>query len=86
MSDRLPMDYYKTLEKFLTASSNSVALYLSEQEQADVKSYIDHAEYGVAWELLWYLVQERRSHIPPELIECGEKMGFDTQNIFRPHT
>ena len=78
MTEGWPKEYFETLEKLLTASLEGVKEYLSEQDHADIKDYIDHGEYGVGWDLLWHLVHMQQLPVPPELIECGQRMGFDT--------
>lgn len=71
---------FNTLEQLLNASLEHTRPYISSQNYEDVKDYIEHGEYGVGWELLWYLVNDKGFPIPAELIKCGDMMGFDTSS------
>jgi len=70
-------EYYQELEQLLVNTLNEVKIHISEQDYCDVQDYIEHGEYGVGWELLWHLTQEKNLVVSGDLVICGEKMGFD---------
>lgn len=70
------MKKYEKLENLMQISLNEFSPYLSEQNIKDITEYIFYGEYGVAWELLWYLVDKQNLALSKELIFVGEEMGF----------
>jgi hypothetical protein len=65
----------ENLTALLAASLEAMADAIPLADRDDVQDYIDHGEYGVAWELLWHFAGDTPL---PTLIEAGELMGFDT--------
>ncbi|WGY73046.1 hypothetical protein KEC55_33915 [Burkholderia cepacia] len=64
------------LERLLQKSLAAVETDLSEQDRSDVREYIDHGEYGVAYELLAFVLNKQKLAHPTALIEAGRKMGM----------
>ncbi|WGY73052.1 hypothetical protein KEC55_33950 [Burkholderia cepacia] len=65
------------LERLLQKSLAAVETDLSEQDRSDVREYINHGEYGVAYELLAFVLNKQKLVRPTALIEAGRKMGMD---------
>lgn len=76
MNDQDKAELYRSLEGLMTSALNKARGSLSEQDAEDVQEYIDHGEYGVAWELLWHIVNEKKLEASEELISCGKKMNL----------
>lgn len=64
------------LERLLLESLAAVETDLSDQDRSDVREYIDHGEYGVAYELLAFVLDKQQLAHPTALIEAGRKMGM----------
>jgi hypothetical protein len=47
---------------------------MSDKARRDVSEYLDHGEYGVAYELLTFLLDGQNLERPVILIEAGRKM------------
>ena len=69
--------FYRKLEALLATALEKTSGVLDEQDVEDVRQYIAHGEYGVGWELLWHLVNDKKLEAPAELVESGEMMNFD---------
>lgn len=63
------------LDRLLQESLAAVEANLSEQDRSDVREYIDHGEYGVAYELLTFVLNRRKVAHPAALTEAGKKNG-----------
>ncbi|MGU7771831.1 hypothetical protein ACV229_16880 [Burkholderia sp. MR1-5-21] len=68
--------HFDELERLLRESLESVAKHLSDQDRSDVSEYLDHGEYGVAYELLAFVLDKQRLAWPVTLVEAGKKMGM----------
>jgi hypothetical protein len=77
MTERTSEAHLSQLEHLLRLSLDQVSNLLTEQEIIDIQEYIQHGEYGVGWELLWFIIKERELPEPSELKQCGVEMGFD---------
>jgi len=64
------------LERLLSESLATVSEKLSKQDQRDVSEYLDHGEYGVAYELLAFALDKLELQRPASLVEAGKKMGM----------
>lgn len=68
-----------SLEEFepdLRNALESVAKQLPAQDLRDVEEYLDYGEYGVAYELLIFLLDKQQLAWPVTLKEAGMQMGF----------
>lgn len=66
-----------TAENLKTLIANSLTMMADRvppDDANDVQDYVDHGEYGIAWELLWHFVGDAP---PPPLVAAGRLMGFD---------
>jgi hypothetical protein len=54
---------------------------MSATDKKDIRDYIEHDEYGVAWELFWSIAKEDQLVVPPSLAEAGRLMNFDTNDV-----
>lgn len=70
------MKKYIKLENLMSIALKEFSPNLSEQDIKNITEYIMHGEYGVAWELLWYLVDEQDLIPSEELILAGQEMGL----------
>ncbi|WP_089339118.1 hypothetical protein [Burkholderia singularis] len=68
--------HFDELERLLRTSLQSVAKNLSDKDQADICEYLDHGEYGVAYELLDFVLDKQHLERPTTLVEAGRKMGM----------
>lgn len=64
------------LARLLQESLAAVETNLSDQDRSDVREYLDHGEYGVAYELLKFVLDKQQLAHPIALIEAGRKMGM----------
>ncbi|EOH6078112.1 hypothetical protein ACMAVI_005581 [Burkholderia cenocepacia] len=64
------------LDRLLQESLAAVETELSEQDRRDVREYLDHGEYGVAYELLAFVLDKQQVVHPAALIEASRKMGM----------
>jgi hypothetical protein len=62
------------LERLLEESLAAVEADLSDQDRSDVREYLDHGEYGAAYELLAFVLDKQLLAHPTALIEAGRKM------------
>lgn len=60
--------------RLVTESIAAVESDLSEQDRSDVREYHVHGEYGVAYELLAFVLDKTQVAHPTALIEGGRKM------------
>jgi len=70
--------HFKKLEILMVSALDQAKPYISGTVCDDVKSFVDHGEYGVGWELLWFAIQSEKVTPSADLIECGKRMGFET--------
>jgi len=57
----------------------SLAEQLSAPDRRDVGEYLDHGEYGAAYELLTFLLDKKQLAWPITLKEAGKQMGLSDQ-------
>jgi hypothetical protein len=77
MSREERLAHYAELERLLNDVLKQLHKQLPPRTRADALAYIDHAEYGLAWEVLWDLVHKDRLPVPVDLAKCGQLMDFD---------
>ncbi|WP_155294366.1 MULTISPECIES: hypothetical protein [Burkholderia] len=63
------------LPRLLQESLAAIETELSEQDRSDVREYLDHGEYGGAYELLAFVLDKQKLPQPTALIVAGRKMG-----------
>ena len=68
--------YYDELETLLKGAYGVLAADLSEQDRNDVEEYLEHGEYGVAYDLLRFLVENEQLVLPESLTMAGRLMGM----------
>lgn len=73
---KLDQSYYDELERLLRESLDSASKNLSDQDRRDVSEYLDHGEYGVAYELLACALNKQHVERPAPLVKAGKKMGM----------
>ncbi len=73
------MDSSEELERNLWDALESVAKELSTQDRRDIGEYLDHGEYGAAYELLTFLLDKKQLAWPITLKEAGKQMGLSDQ-------
>lgn len=67
---------YDDIEKLLRESLMQVEDHISDSDHKDVAEYLDFGEYGVAYELLIFVLDKGRIDRPDSLREAGQKMGM----------
>lgn len=76
---------YKLLEKRLEDLTAYFADKLPEQNLSDIKEYIYHGEYGLAYEVLCYAIVELNQKVNPDtyenIVNLGQSMNID-KNIW----
>lgn len=65
-----------SVEKLLEESLAEVATQIRRQDHSDITEYIDHGEYGVAYEMLTFVVDRAGILRPATLNEVGKRMGM----------
>ncbi|WP_376711361.1 hypothetical protein [Pseudochrobactrum lubricantis] len=70
--------YYLKIESLLMDSLNRVSECIDDKDGKDVLEYIHHQEYGVAWELLWCILIDKKLDIPESMRISGKMMGLGT--------
>ncbi len=85
---RIPDAYYRDLEDRLRALSERFRAGLPAAEVSYVDLYLDHGEYGLAFELLVALLGDRSTAVPPDdavaaLRDLAETMGLDATPVER---
>ena len=68
--------YYDDIERLLRESLTQVEMHISDRDRKDVTEYLDFGEYGVAYELLTFVLDKARICRPDSLSEAGQKMGM----------
>jgi len=72
---------YEALEEGLNAINAPREGWLTEEERAQVGDFIEVGEYGLAYEVLSDILDERGVAVPAdiyhELVRLGRKMGLD---------
>ncbi|MEK7602313.1 MAG: hypothetical protein AAB472_02410 [Patescibacteria group bacterium] len=71
-------EYLKQVKSLLTISLTALESSLLPQDAQELFHYIEHTEYGIAWETLWRIVKDNHLPVPPELLEVGKLIGHDT--------
>ncbi len=69
-------NHYAKLENLLRGALDQVGAALSERDRTDVSEYLDHGEYGVAYELLTFVLDKQQIAHPKELRQAGGEMGL----------
>ncbi|MBC8719180.1 hypothetical protein [Ochrobactrum sp. Marseille-Q0166] len=69
---------FQKIESLLIESLNKVSEYIDDKDHKDVQEYINHQEYGVAWELLWCILVDKQVIIPESMRISGRMMGLGT--------
>lgn len=69
-------NHYAKLEKLIRGALDQVSAALSERDMTDVSEYLDHGEYGVAYELLTFVLDKQQIAHPKELQQAGGEMGL----------
>lgn len=72
----LDKSHFDELGRLLRESLAAVTNDLSDQDRNDVHDYLDHGEYGVAYELLAFVIDKQRLARPTALVNAGKKMGI----------
>lgn len=67
------------LERNPRNALESVAEQLSAPDRRDICEYLDHGEYGVAYELLTFLLDKKQLAWPVTWKEAGKQMGLADQ-------
>ena len=75
------LDHYRALEKMISNSLKQMESYIGCKNVSDVSTFIRVGEYGLAWELLGFLIIKNNQKFPNELIEAGNLMGLNIENI-----
>ncbi len=71
-----PVERFQKIENLMIESLNQVSEYVDDRDRKDVLEYIDHQEYGVAWELLWSILIDKKLDIPESMKVSGKMMGL----------
>jgi len=71
------MHDYDDMERLLRESLNQVAADMSDRDRKDVVEYLDFGEYGIAYELLTFILDRERIDRPDSLRKAGCKMAKD---------
>lgn len=69
---------FQKIESLLIESLNKVSEYIDDKDHKDVQEYINHQEYGVAWEFLWCILVDKQVIIPESMRISGRMMGLGT--------
>ncbi|MGD1326335.1 hypothetical protein ACNHE5_15720 [Pandoraea pnomenusa] len=69
--------HYCELERLLRESLAMVVSDISDQDRNDVHEYLEHGEYGVAYELLEFVIGKQGVARPTALVEAGKRMGMN---------
>lgn len=67
---------YAKLEKLLRDALDQVSTVLPECDKTDVSEYLDYGEYGVAYDLLTFVLDKQQIAHPKELRQAGGEMGL----------
>lgn len=73
-------EYYQKLETLLLKSLEQANEHFDEnnhEEYSNVKEYIDHNEFGLAWELLLFIFVSKKLSIPESMRTSGKIMGLE---------
>jgi hypothetical protein len=73
----MKIGHFDRLEELMSEAILELRPLMSDQGAADAQMYIEHDEFGVAWELLWFIVNNNNIIPPNSLLESGKMMGFD---------
>jgi hypothetical protein len=69
---------YESLEKKLRVVLSYFATKLRSELVDEIREFIEHREYGVAYELLCHLITSENQRIPPNIfkmiVELGQQM------------
>lgn len=71
------MHDYDDIERLLRESLNQVEVGMSDRDRKDVVEYLDFGEYGIAYELLTFVLDRERIDRPDSLRKAGHKMGMN---------
>jgi hypothetical protein len=69
-------EYYIEIESLMKSSLNELEYSLSSAELSDVKDYIENAEYGLAYDLLTHILNEKKIEFPKNLLLAAKRMGI----------
>lgn len=72
----LNKEYYIKLRDLISLSLEELKPKLSEQEIIDIQDYINVGEYGVAYDLLSYVIQDKSLNFPENLKIAAKMMGL----------
>ena len=70
----------QNLELLMIDSLKHMKQNMIDVDISDVQEYIDHGEYGVAWDLMWHIAINNKINIPDALISSGKIMGLDVSH------
>ncbi len=68
--------HFNEIEQVLREVLNEVGEKMPDRDRNDVVDYLDHGEYGVAYELLGFVLDHQKIARPPLLVEVGKRMGI----------
>jgi len=74
----MQQERYDEVERLMRESLAQVEKDMSEQDRTGVAEYIDFGEYGVAYELLIYVLDKQRIAHPASLTVAGKMMGMSS--------
>ncbi|CAG2308858.1 hypothetical protein BCCR75502_03499 [Burkholderia sola] len=67
---------FNEIESLLRRALDLVASKIPDRDRGDVSEYLDHGEYGVAYELLEFVLDKQQVAHPDFLSEAARKMGM----------
>ncbi|HDR9187633.1 hypothetical protein VI03_09685 [Burkholderia vietnamiensis] len=67
---------FNEIENLLRKALDLVASKIPDRDRSDVSEYLDHGEYGVAYELLEFVLDKQQAAHPDCLSEAARKMGM----------
>ncbi|CAB3794052.1 hypothetical protein [Pararobbsia alpina] len=73
---KIDQSHFDGIEQLLREVLNLLGGKISGRDRTDVVDYLDHGEYGIAYELLTFVLDNQQITRPPLLREAGKKMGM----------
>ena len=70
---------YATIESLLRQALAQLGDRIPSVDRLDISEYLDHGEYGVAYELLVFVIDMEHITWPESLREAGIVMGLRTK-------
>jgi hypothetical protein len=66
---------YSEIEALLKIAFSELSAILSAQDRDDVEEYLDHGEYGIAYDLLKFVAEREGVALPESLMAAGRVMN-----------